>query len=108
VPGFGTLTATCSDENNTRGREDPRTTIAFGNTSGQTIELGRATGNGSVGVQILAPNQAAAFALGGSNTFVVQVQKLGTNVILEGVVRQDGRDTPNARCINYGRFTQVG
>lgn len=108
VPGFGTLTATCSDENNRTGSEDPRTTVSFGNTSGQTMEYARATGSGNVDVRILAPNQAASFTINASNTFDLQVQKLGTNVILEGVVRQDGRGTNNARCINYGRFSQVG
>ena len=108
VPGFGTLTATCSDENNRAGSEDPRTTVSFGNTSGQTMEYARSTGTGGVDVRILAPNQAASFTINASNTFDLQVQKLGTNVILEGVVRQDGRGTNNARCVNYGRFSQVG
>lgn len=108
VPGFGTLTATCSDESNVPGREDPRTTISFGNTSGQPMEFARSTGSGGVDVRILAPNQAASFSINASNTFDLQVQKLGTNVILEGVVRQDGRGTGNARCINYGRVSQVG
>ena len=108
VAGFGTLTATCSDENNKAGVEDPRTTVSFGNTSGQTMEYARATGSGNVDVRMLAPNQAATFTINASNTFDLQVQKLGTNVILQGVVRQDGRGTNNARCINYGRFSQVG
>lgn len=108
VPGFGTLTATCSDQSSVPGREDPRTTIAFGNTSGQPMEFSRSTGSGGVDVRILAPNQAASFTINASNTFDLQVQKLGTNVILEGVVRQDGRNTDAARCINYGRVSQVG
>jgi hypothetical protein len=108
VPGFGVLTATCSDENNATGNENPRTTITFGNTSGIPMEFARATGNGNVAVQILAPNQASSFTINASNTFDVQVQKLGTNVILEGVVRQEGVTTASARCINYGRVSQVG
>jgi hypothetical protein len=108
VRGFGVLTATCSDQSNVPGREDPRTTISFGNTSGQPMEFSRATGSGGVDVRILAPNQAAAFTINASNTFDLQAQKLGTNVILEGVVRQDGRNTGDARCINYGRVSQIG
>ena len=103
VPGVGTLTATCSDENPVAGREDPRTTIGFNNTSGQALEFGRETGSGNVGVQILAPSQAAAFNIGGSNTFTVHVQRLGINVVLDGVVRQADRGTAAAKCINYGR-----
>ncbi|HVE68362.1 MAG TPA: hypothetical protein VNB64_07260 [Solirubrobacteraceae bacterium] len=111
IPGFGTVTATCADENNTQGVEDPRTTIAFGNTSGQTIEFARATGSGGgagVGATILANNQSANFTIAGSNLFTLNIQKLGTNLIVEGVVRQNGRGTSAASCINYGRVSQVG
>lgn len=108
IPGFGTVTATCADENNTAGREDPKTTIAFGNTSGQTIEFARATGSGSVAAAILANNQSADFTITASNTFTLNIQKLGTNLIVEGVVRQNGRGSNAASCINYGRVSQVG
>ena len=108
IPGFGTVTATCGDENQTGGREDPRTTIAFGNTSGQTIEFARATGSGSVAAAILTNSQSAGFTIAGSNTFTLNIQKLGTNLIVEGVVRQNGRGSNAASCINYGRVSQVG
>jgi hypothetical protein len=108
IPGFGTVTATCGDENNNTSNENPKTTIAFGNTSGQTIEFARATGSGSVAVVNLANNQASSFTINSSNTFTLQAQKLGTNLQVNGVVRQNGQGTNNASCINYGRVSQLG
>lgn len=100
--------ATCGDENNAAGNENPKTTISFGNTSGQTIEFSRETGTGSVALANLANNQASSFAITASNTFTIQVQKLGTNLIVFGVVRQNGQGTAAASCINYGRVSQLG
>ena len=108
IPGFGTVTATCSDDNKTAGKEDPRTTITFGNQSGQTMEFARETGTGSVALANLANNQASSFAITASNTFTLNIQKLGTNLIVFGVVRQNGQGTAAASCINYGRVSQLG
>jgi hypothetical protein len=108
IPGFGTVTATCSDDNKTANKEDPRTTISFGNQSGQTIEFARETGTGGVDLANLANNQARSFAITSSNTFTINVQKLGTNLIVFGVVRQNGQGTTSASCINYGRVSQLG
>ena len=64
IPGFGTVTATCGDENNNAGNENPKTTITFGNTSGQNIEFARSTGSGgALGVVNLANNQASSFTI---------------------------------------------
>lgn len=108
IPGFGTISATCADENNTAGNENPKTTITFGNTSGQTIEFGRATGSGSVAVVLLQNNQSSAFTISASNTFTLQAQKQGTNLIVQGVVRQQGQGTAAASCINYARTSILG
>jgi hypothetical protein len=108
IPGFGNVTATCGDENNTAGKENPKTTITFSNTSGQTIEFARATGTGSVALANLANSQASSFTITASNTFTLQAQKLGTNLLIQGVVRQNTIDPANASCINYGSVSQLG
>jgi len=108
IPGFGSVTATCGDENNNAGNENPRTTVTFGNTSGDTIEFARATGSGSVAVVQLANNQTASFTINASNTFTLQAQRKGTNLNIQGVVRQQGQGTAAASCINYGRVSQLG
>jgi hypothetical protein len=108
IPGFGTVTATCGDENNTTGNENPKTTITFGNTSGQNLEFSRATGTGSVAVANLANTQTSGFTITASNTFHLNIQKQGTNLIVDGVVRQNGQGTAAASCINWARVSLLG
>jgi hypothetical protein len=109
IPGFGTLQATCGDQNSAIGKEDPTTTISFVNTSGAAVNFARTVGGGgSTQVAGLVPNQAAQFAVNGSNTYVINLNKPGTTVLVNGVVRQDGAGTAAASCVNYGEGTQVG
>ena len=109
IPGFGTLQATCSDQNATFGREDPSTTITFVNTSGVPVSFARAlSAGGSTAVASLVPNQTAEFTVNGSNTYVLNVYKQGTSLLVNGVVRQDGGRAASALCVNYGQATQVG
>lgn len=107
IPGFGTLQATCGDQNNTAGNEDPTTTISFVNTSGGPVNFARTLGGagGSTQVVGLVPNQAAQFAVNGSNTYVINLNKPGTTVLVNGVVRQDGATTAAASCVNWGQGT---
>jgi hypothetical protein len=109
IPGFGTLQATCSDQNSIPGKEDPSTTITFVNTSGLPVSFARAlSAGGSTAVASLVPNQTAEFTVNGSNTYVLNVYKQGTGLLVNGVVRQDGAGTAAAICVNYGQATQVG
>jgi hypothetical protein len=109
IPGFGTLQATCGDQNNTAGKEDPTTTVTFINTSGVAMSFARAlSSGGSTSVIGLVPNQTAQFTVNGSNTYVINVLKQGTSLLVNGVVRQDGAGTAAANCVNYGQATQVG
>jgi hypothetical protein len=107
LPGFGKLEATCGDQNARAGVEDPTTTIKFTNTSGQPINFARTTGTGGVGVTGLVPNQTTSFAVNGSNTYIINVLRQGTSLVVQGVVRQDGANTANAFCVNYGQATVV-
>ena len=108
IAGFGTLQATCGDQNRTAGREDPTTTITFINQSGQSVNFARALGSGQTSVAGLVPNQTASFTVNGSNTYVINVLKQGTSLLVNGVVRQDGTGSASAFCVNYGQATQVG
>jgi hypothetical protein len=108
VPGLGTLTTTCRDENPTGGREDPVTRVTFSNTAGEPINFARTAGTGTVLVQVLQPNQAASFEVRGSNTYVLNVQRGGTSLVVNGAVRQDGTGSAAASCLNYGQAVQAG
>ncbi len=107
IPGFGTLQATCGDQKGQAGVEDPTTTITFTNTSGQAINFARSLGTGQTSVAGLVANQTASCAVNGSNTYVINVLKQGTSLLVNGVVRQDGANTANAFCVNYGQATIV-
>ncbi len=104
VPGLGTLTATCADENGTVGRLDPATTITFANTSGEAVNLARNIGYvGGTNVVTALPNGAThALRIAGSSPFALHLERRGTNYLVDGVVRQDGRNAPGASCLFYG------
>src|SRR4029079_4483207 len=75
LSGLGTLTATCNDQNTAAGKEDPISTIAFNNASGEIVDVARRVGNGD-GALSVAPNQTAtSIAIGGSNTFTFHIER---------------------------------
>jgi hypothetical protein len=102
ISGVGTLTASCYDQNNTAGNEDPATTVAFGNTSGATVNISRTVGNNAAAIGTVPNGAASSFAIGGSNTFELHLQKANVNYFVRGVVRQDGRGSASASCVIYG------
>lgn len=107
IPGLGTLTATCSDQNNRPGIEDPITRLTFANDSGAAVNFTRTVGNGEPLLGIVAPNTVNAINIGGSNTFEITLERGGINSVFSGVVRQDGRGTAAAQCLVYGYAQQI-
>jgi hypothetical protein len=106
--GVGTLTATCNDQNAAAGVEDPTTTLNFVNASGETINTARRVGNGEGAVAPLANQTVAPLTISGSNTFFYHVQTpKGVNLLINGVVRQDGRGSPAASCLVYGTVLEI-
>jgi hypothetical protein len=108
IPGLGTLTAQCNDQDQAAGKEDPLTVIAFADQSGEAINLSRTVGNGDPLVAPLANGAQTAFTIGGSNTFALHIERRGVNYLAQGVVRQDGRGTAAATCLVYGFALAVG
>lgn len=109
VPGVVQVTGTCSDQNKAAGVEDPQTTISVINTSGDAINVARSTANGgALAVGAVVNNAVSSFTLTGSNLYTINVHKGGTNVVIDGVVRQDGKGTSAASCVNYGQALRVG
>ncbi len=102
VAGLGSLTATCRDESATVGRLDPATTITFANTSGDAVNFAR-TVNYAGSTIFPLPNTAThAFSISGSQPFTMHIERAGTNYVVNGVVRQDGRNAASAQCVVYG------
>lgn len=102
VTGLGTLTATCSDESATVGRLDPATTITFANTSGDTVNFARTVNYLSTAILPLPNTATQAFKISGSQPFTMHIERAGTNYVVNGVVRQDGRNAATAQCVVYG------
>lgn len=107
IPGLGTLSASCFDQNKNAGVEDPASTLTFANTSGVPLNLARTIGNRAPEVFAQLANTTSQFTIGASNTFRLSVQKQGTNYVIDGVVRQDGRGTPTASCVVYGYALRI-
>jgi hypothetical protein len=108
IAGLGRLTATCGDSDKKPGVEDPITTISWANTSNGAINYSRTLSGGNTQVQPLVANQAASFSVKGSNTYEIQVHLSGTDLLIHGVVRQDGAGSAAASCVNYGQAVRVG
>jgi hypothetical protein len=104
VAGLGSLTATCQDENAAAGRLDPATTITFANTSGDVVNFERSISYAGTATLITAlPNgTTSSFKISGSQPFQMHIERRGTNYVVNGVVRQDGRNAASAQCVVYG------
>ena len=102
IPGLGQLTASCTDQNGTAGKEDPGTTLVFATQSGDAVNFSRTIGSTAPEIGALATGAQHQFSIGGSSTFELHVERKGTNYFVKGVVRQDGRNTDNASCLVYG------
>jgi hypothetical protein len=107
VGGIGTITASCVDEAPAAGVEDPSTTISLTNSSGEAVNVSRTIGGGSPTIGPLANGTVHSFTIRGSNTFRVHVERRGVNMLVDGVVRQDGRGTATATCLVYGTVLRV-
>jgi hypothetical protein len=104
---FGVLAANCTDQSNATGVEDPATTISFTNTSGQALNLARVQGAGTPVVESRPASTVHSFTITGSNTFRLQIEYAGTDVVYEGQVRQDGRNTAAGSCYIAGTVETV-
>ena len=102
ITGIGTLSATCADQSNKPGIEDPITTLTFNNTSGAAINLEKHVGSQPAEVLGQLPGTVQTLTIGGSNTFELHLQVPAADVLVEGVVRQDGRGTGDAKCLVHG------
>jgi hypothetical protein len=104
----GTLTATCNDQSPRAGNEDPITELNFVNTSGDFINVAkRVVVRDDAGVSAVPTGTVAQLTIAGSNTFTYHVEYKGRNLLVNGVVRQDGRNTPTASCHVWGTVQEI-
>lgn len=104
---LGTLTTTCADQAPKAGIEDPESTIALLNTTSSTINVATRVGAAPPTITAAAPGTAASVTIRGSNTFAFNANEGGKDVLVDGVVRQDGARTAAANCLVYGQSQQA-
>ena len=104
IEGIGDLSASCADQSNKPGVEDPVTRLTFNNTSGTALNFARQIGGGEATVIPQLAGTVETFNIPGANTFTLHAQNgpLNVNMLVEGVVRQDGANTADAKCLVYG------
>ncbi len=107
IPQTGTLSASCGDQNGKAGTEDPISQIVFSNTAPSNVNVARSTSNGAPEVSVVPPNTTVTINIGGTSTFRMHLERGGVNSLVEGVVRQDGRNTGSAQCLIFGYVEQV-
>lgn len=105
---LGQLTATCNDQAPRPGIEDPITELNFVNTSGDFINAAKRVGvRDDAGVTAVPNGTVAQLVIGGSNTFSYHVEYRGRNLLVDGVVRQDGRGGAVATCLVWGTVQEI-
>lgn len=102
APGVGTITATCNDQDPKAGVHDPQVTIAFVNTSAQTVNFSREIGSQPASVSTVAAATQEPFTINNANPFRLYAQVGAAHYVLDGVVRQDGKGTAAGTCSVYG------
>lgn len=102
APSLGLFTATCVDQSNVAGKEDPQATITFTNSSGQTVNFSRNIGSADHVVSTVAAAATTSFTINNANTFHAYAQVGATHYVIDGVIRQDGKDTATGVCAVYG------
>ena len=104
---LGRLTASCSDENNTAGNENPTATIAFTSTAATPVNIARHVGYGAATIGALQPNTVHGLAIGGANTFRIHLEAFRVNVVYEGYARQVNQGTADAHCLVVGTVQRM-
>src|ERR671921_702531 len=90
------------------GVAHPTTELNFVNTSGDFINVARRAGIRDDAAYNAVPNGTVAqLVINGSNTFLFHVEYRGRNLLVNGVVRQDGRATPTASCLVWGTVQEI-
>lgn len=108
VPFFGTLQVSCADQNAKAGIEDPRTTVQFVNQSGAFINYARTVFGAGADIRPVANGTVRNFTINDSGVYQLILNLRGTTLVVNGVVRQDGKGGGAAQCLSYGQAIRVG
>jgi hypothetical protein len=99
---LGKLTASCNDQSNTAGNEDPSVVVSYVNSTGSGVNFARAVGGNNPTVSSVGAGTVNNVTINGSTTFEIHLESFSRNVIYKGMVRQDGAGTGDAHCLIVG------
>jgi hypothetical protein len=102
---LGLMTAACNDQDsnpNQAGQEDPTTTIAFQSRASVGLNYTHVVGQQAPVVVSQPPGTQQSFTINGSNVFRIHAELNGVNVVIDGIVRQEGRDSAAGSCYVAG------
>jgi hypothetical protein len=99
---LGSLTAACNDQSNQAGTEDPTTTVTFISNQAVPVNFTREVGQQAPVVVSQAAGTQQSITINNSNVFRIVAELNGVDVVFDGQVRQDGRNTPTGSCLVAG------
>jgi hypothetical protein len=108
IPGIGTLSLTCGDQNNAANVENPTVTLRFTNLSGTNLAVARNVEGAGATVSTLVPGAVATLTINGSNAFEWSIQRGGTNLSIHGAVQEINPGTTAATCLVFGSSLIAG
>jgi hypothetical protein len=96
---LGAFQVSCFDQADQPSREDAATRVTLTNSSGAALNLSRRVGVAAAEIVTLENGTSDTFAVGGANTFEVQLQGGGNRtVLIEGTARQLNPNTADSGC----------
>lgn len=105
---LGSLSASCFDQQETAGIENPATRFYVTNHSGASLDVAYRAGSGQGAAETLPAGGAVSFVVGGQAFAQVQLQNAETSVIAHGGARQTGQGTPDGSCAAFATALFAG
>ncbi len=99
---FGRISIACHDAAMAAGTEDPRMVISFSNTSGAPVNVYRRVGVGDAAISVIPNGTVDSFTINASNNYRYHLEANLTQVIVDGVARQERPQPTEGNCVTFG------
>ena len=104
---FGKISISCQDQSSAGGTEDPRMALSFTNSSGAPVNLYRRVGAGEATIGVIQNGTVDTFNINASNNFRYHLEANLTQVIIDGVARQERPAANDGRCVVFGNVSVI-
>jgi hypothetical protein len=99
---FGRISISCQDQAAAANTEDPRMVISFTNSSGGPVNVYRRVGAGDPSIGVIANGTVDSFTINASNNYRYHLEANLTQVIVDGVARQERPQPTEGNCVTFG------